>query len=164
MSTTDLDIAVVGATGAVGEVMLKILAERDFTSGTVHALASERSVGKRVEYGDRNLRIADLATFDFSTVALALFSAGGSVSAEYAPRAADAGCVVVDNTSHFRYDDDIPLVVAEVNPDALDGFAARNLGAIVARIDLEQHLAFAEEAAGDEAGRPRDHLACDLGH
>ncbi|MEM1437661.1 MAG: aspartate-semialdehyde dehydrogenase [Pseudomonadota bacterium] len=127
MSTTDIDIAVVGATGAVGEVMLSILAERDFTSGAVHALASEQSVGKRVEYGERNLRVADLATFDFSTVRLALFSAGGSVSAEYAPRAAEAGCVVVDNTSHFRYDDDVPLVVAEVNPDALSGFAARNI-------------------------------------
>ena len=127
MSTTDLDIAVVGATGAVGEAMLSILAERDFTSGTVHALASERSVGKRVEYGDRRLVVADLATFDFASVRIALFSAGGAVSAEHAPRAAAAGCVVVDNTSHFRYDDDVPLVVAEVNPDALAGYAARNI-------------------------------------
>lgn len=127
MSTTDLDIAVVGATGAVGETMLSILAERDFTSGTVHALASERSVGKRVEYGDTTLRVADLAGFDFSTVRLALFSAGGAVSAEHAPRAAAAGCVVVDNTSHFRYEDDVPLVVSEVNPEALAGYTARNI-------------------------------------
>lgn len=127
MSTTEIDIAVVGATGAVGETMLSILAERDFTSGTVHALASERSVGKRAAYGDTNLRVADLATFDFSTVRLALFSAGGSVSAEHAPRAGEAGCVVVDNTSHFRYDDDVPLVVAEVNPEAVAGYTARNI-------------------------------------
>jgi aspartate-semialdehyde dehydrogenase len=107
--------------------MLSILAERDFTSGTVHALASERSVGKRAAYGDKNLRVTDLATFDFSTVRLALFSAGGGVSAEHAPRAAAAGCVVVDNTSHFRYEDDVPLVVAEVNPEAVAGYTARNI-------------------------------------
>ncbi|MEN7343463.1 MAG: aspartate-semialdehyde dehydrogenase, partial [Pseudomonadota bacterium] len=127
MAFCDLDIAVVGATGAVGEAMLSILAERDFTSGTVHALASERSAGKRVEYGKRHLTVADLASFDFTTVPIALFSAGGSVSAQYAPEAAAAGCVVVDNTSHFRRDDDIPLVVAEVNPHAISGFERRNI-------------------------------------
>ncbi|MDH5455822.1 MAG: aspartate-semialdehyde dehydrogenase [Gammaproteobacteria bacterium] len=121
------DIAVVGATGVVGEAMLEILAERDFPVGNVHALASERSVGKTVSFGNRELNVEDLAGFDFSTVQIGLFSAGGSVSAEYAPKAAEAGCVVIDNTSHFRYDDDIPLVVPEVNPDALARYPARGI-------------------------------------
>ncbi|MEM8548660.1 MAG: aspartate-semialdehyde dehydrogenase [Pseudomonadota bacterium] len=127
MSHCELDIAVVGATGAVGETMLEILAERDFTSGTVYALASERSVGKRVAYGKRQLVVADLASFDFSQVSIALFSAGGSVSAEYVPQAAEAGCVVIDNTSHFRRDQDVPLVVAEVNPERIADYPAKNL-------------------------------------
>ena len=127
MAFCDLDIAVVGATGAVGETMLNILAERDFTSGQVHALASERSAGKRVEFGKRHLTVKDLAEFDFTTVSIALFSAGGSVSAQYAPEAAAAGCVVIDNTSHFRRDEDIPLVIAEVNPHAIAGFERRNI-------------------------------------
>lgn len=127
MAKTELDIAVVGATGAVGEAMLDILASREFTSGTVHVLASERSVGKRVSYGDKNLVVKDLATFDFSNVPIALFSAGGSVSAEYAPIAAAAGCVVIDNTSHFRRDDDVPLVISEVNPGAIAGYKARGI-------------------------------------
>lgn len=121
------DIAVVGATGAVGETMLAILHERRFPVGRVHALASERSVGKRVEFGDDELVVGDLAEFDFSNAAIALFSAGASVSKEYAPKAAAAGCVVIDNTSQFRYDDDIPLVVPEVNAAALDGYRARNI-------------------------------------
>jgi aspartate-semialdehyde dehydrogenase len=99
--------------------MLEILAERKFPVGAVHALASERSVGKTVEFGNRELAVSDLAQFDFSTVQIGLFSAGGSISAEFAPKAVAAGCVVIDNTSHFRYDDDIPLVVPEVNPDAI---------------------------------------------
>lgn len=127
MAERSMDIAVVGATGAVGEVMLEILAERQFTSGQVHALASERSVGKRVQYGDKNLKVADLAEFDFSTVSIALFSAGGSVSAEYAPIAAEAGCVVIDNTSHFRREQDVPLVVAEVNAHRIGDYKARNI-------------------------------------
>jgi aspartate-semialdehyde dehydrogenase len=114
-----INVAVVGATGVVGEALLEILAERKFPVGKVHALASERSVGKEVAFGRRTLEVEDLATFDFSTVQIGLFSAGGSVSAEYAPRAAGAGCVVVDNTSHFRYDDDVPLVVPEVNPERI---------------------------------------------
>lgn len=114
-----VDIAVVGATGAVGEAMLTCLAQRKFPIGNLYALASERSVGKLVPFGDDEVVVADLATFDFSKVQIALFSAGGSVSAEHAPRAAAAGCVVIDNTSHFRYDDDIPLVVPEVNPQAI---------------------------------------------
>lgn len=115
-------IAVVGATGAVGEVMLSILAERGHREDRVFALASERSVGKDVEFGDIHLDVQDLAEFDFSTVDYALFSAGGSVSQVYAPKAAAAGAIVIDNTSAFRYDKDIPLVVPEVNAHALDGF------------------------------------------
>ena len=117
--TKTFDIAVVGATGVVGESMLETLAERRFPVGEVYALASERSVGKTVEFGNRRLRVEDLAEFDFSQAQIGLFSAGGSISAEFAPKAAAAGCVVVDNTSHFRYDDDIPLVVPEVNADAI---------------------------------------------
>lgn len=113
------DIAVVGATGAVGEAMLSILAERNFPVGEVHALASSRSAGKRVEFGDKLLVVRDLAEFDFSKVQIGLFSAGASISKEYAPKAAAAGCVVIDNTSEFRYDDEIPLVVPEVNPHAI---------------------------------------------
>ncbi|HHH42798.1 MAG TPA: aspartate-semialdehyde dehydrogenase [Gammaproteobacteria bacterium] len=118
MSRT-FDVAVVGATGAVGEVMLEILAERKFPVGEVHALASERSAGKRVQFGGRSLTIQNLADFDFSRVQIGLFSAGASISKEYAPKAAAAGCVVIDNTSQFRYDDEIPLVVPEVNPDQI---------------------------------------------
>ena len=121
------DVAVVGATGAVGEAMLSILAERNFPVGEVHALASSRSVGKRVEFGDKLLVIKDLAEFDFSTVQIGLFSAGASLSEKYAPIAAEAGCVVIDNTSQFRYDDDIPLVVPEVNPHAIANYTNRGI-------------------------------------
>ncbi|MBR9814068.1 aspartate-semialdehyde dehydrogenase [bacterium] len=114
------DIAVVGATGAVGETMLSILAERKFPVGSVYALASERSVGERVAFGSKFLTVQNLADFDFSQVQIGLFSPGASVSEIYAPVAAEAGCVVIDNTSQFRYDDDIPLVVPEVNPHALE--------------------------------------------
>jgi aspartate-semialdehyde dehydrogenase len=121
------DVAVVGATGAVGETMLEILAERNFPVGKVYALASERSAGKTVKFGNKSLTIENLATFDFSKVQIGLFSAGGDISAEYAPKAAEAGCVVIDNTSHFRYDDDIPLVVPEVNPHAIAGYTNRGI-------------------------------------
>ena len=113
------NVAVVGATGAVGETMLSILEERDFPVGEVYALASSRSVGKRIPFKGGSLKVEDLAEFDFSKAEVGLFSAGGDISAEYAPKAADAGCIVIDNTSHFRYDDDIPLVVPEVNPDKI---------------------------------------------
>ncbi len=125
--TRKFDIAVVGATGAVGETMLEILTERGFPAGTVYALASERSIGKTVTYRNRDLAVDNLADFDFSKVQIALFSAGGSVSEEYAPKAAAAGCVVIDNTSHFRYDDDIPLVVPEVNADAIADYESRGI-------------------------------------
>lgn len=117
-----VNIAVVGATGAVGEAMLEILHERNFPADNVHALASERSAGSTVAYGNKTLTVENLAEFDFSKVQIGLFSPGASVSAEYAPKAAAAGCVVIDNTSQFRYDDEIPLVVPEVNPDAIAGY------------------------------------------
>ena len=126
MSKT-FDVAVVGATGAVGEAMLEILAQRQFPVGEVHALASSRSAGKKVPFGERELTVSDLAEFDFSKVQIGLFSAGASVSKEYAPKAAQAGCVVVDNTSQFRYDDDIPLVVPEVNPHAIAQYTSRGI-------------------------------------
>jgi len=113
------DVAVVGATGAVGETMLSILEQRNFPIGNLYPLASSRSAGGSIQFNGKSVKIGNLADFDFSKAQIGLFSAGGSVSAEYAPKAAAAGCVVIDNTSHFRYDDDIPLVVPEVNPDAI---------------------------------------------
>jgi aspartate-semialdehyde dehydrogenase len=121
------NVAVVGATGAVGEVMLSILAERDFPVGEIAALASSRSAGKEVDFGRRKLTVQDLDEFDFSNTDIALFSAGGSISAEHAPRAAAAGCVVIDNTSHFRREPDIPLVVPEVNPQDMAGYRERGI-------------------------------------
>ncbi|MFT7414441.1 MAG: aspartate-semialdehyde dehydrogenase [Methylophagaceae bacterium] len=117
-----VDVAVVGATGAVGETMLEILHQRKFPVGKVYALASARSAGSTVAFGNKTLIVEDLATFDFSKVQVGLFSPGGSVSKVYAPIAAAAGCVVIDNTSEFRYIDDIPLVVPEVNPEAIAGY------------------------------------------
>jgi aspartate-semialdehyde dehydrogenase len=122
-----LNVAVVGATGIVGESMLQILAERKFPVGRLYALASERSRGKSVSFGERETDCEVLEEHDFADTDIALFSAGASISAEYAPRAVAAGCVVIDNTSHFRMDDDIPLVVPEVNCDALKGLARRNI-------------------------------------
>ena len=113
-------VAVVGATGAVGQTMLAILQERRFPVGTLHVLASERSAGEQIEYDGRNITVQDLAGFDPSGVDFALFSAGGSISKEYAPKFAAAGAIVIDNSSAFRMDADVPLVVSEVNPEALD--------------------------------------------
>jgi aspartate-semialdehyde dehydrogenase len=127
MNEKTFDVAVVGATGAVGETMLSILSERRFPVGKVHALASERSAGKTVTFGNRELVVEDLAEFDFGKVQIGLFSPGASVSAIYAPKAAAAGCVVVDNTSQFRYDDDIPLVVPEVNPQKIAQYTQRGI-------------------------------------
>ena len=121
-------VAVVGATGNVGNEMLQILAERKFPVDEVVALASERSVGKEVSFGeDRTLKAQDLATFDFRGFDIGLFSPGAKVSAVHAPKAAAAGCVVIDNTSQFRMDPDVPLVVPEVNRGALAGFHKRNI-------------------------------------
>jgi aspartate-semialdehyde dehydrogenase len=122
-----VDVAVVGATGAVGEAMIEILEQRDFPVGQLYPLASERSAGKVVSFKGRQLRVQDLASFDFSQAQIGLFSAGASVSAEYAPKAAAAGCVVVDNTSQFRYEPEIPLVVPEVNLQSLEQFRTRRI-------------------------------------
>ena len=121
------DVAVVGATGAVGETMISILEERAFPVGELYPLASSRSAGKTVMFRGKSHTITDLAEFDFSKAQIGLFSAGGSISEKYAPLAAEAGCVVIDNTSHFRRDDDIPLVVPEVNPEALASYGSRNI-------------------------------------
>jgi len=121
------DVAVVGATGAVGETILSILAERKFPIRNIYALASERSAGKRVAFGSQQLVVQDLAKFDFSQVNIGLFSPGASVSKIYAPIAAEAGCVVIDNTSQFRYDDDKPLVIPEVNAHAISEYKATNI-------------------------------------
>jgi len=121
------DVAVLGATGAVGETMLSILEERKFPVGEIYPLASSRSAGSKVRFNGRDVTVLDVADFDFSKAKIGLFSAGGSVSAEYAPRAAAAGCVVIDNTAHFRYEDDIPLVVPEVNPHAISRYKNRGI-------------------------------------
>ena len=121
------DVAVVGATGAVGETILKVLQARHFPVRNLYPLASSRSAGKKVAFNGEWVEVLDLETFDFSKAQIGLFSPGASVSRVYAPKAAEAGCVVVDNTSQFRYDDDIPLVVPEVNPGAVAGYTNRGI-------------------------------------
>ena len=120
-------VAMVGATGAVGETLLSILALRKFPVGELLPLASARSAGGKVEFGNRQITVQDLAKCDFAGVDIAFFSAGGKVSREHAPRAAAAGAVVIDNTSEFRYQDDIPLVVSEVNPEAIAGYTRHGI-------------------------------------
>ena len=120
-------VAVVGATGNVGHEMLKTLHERNFPVSDVVALASRRSVGREVSFGDHDLKVQDLATFDFKGVDIVLSSPGAKVSAEYSPKAAKAGAVVIDNTSHFRMDPDVPLVVPEVNPEAIAGHTKKGI-------------------------------------
>lgn len=119
--------AIVGATGNVGTEMLEILSESDIEVGEVHAVASRRSLGREVSFGDRTLKCQDLETFDFSKVDIALMSAGGSVSKEWSPKIAAAGAVVIDNSSAWRMDPDVPLIVPEVNADAVEGFAKKNI-------------------------------------
>jgi len=120
-------VAMVGATGAVGETLLSILAERKFPISELVPLASERSAGGKVEFNGKQITVKNLADYDFAGVDIAFFSAGGSVSKAHAPRAAAAGAVVIDNTSEFRYQDDIPLVVSEVNPHAIARYTARGI-------------------------------------
>ncbi len=122
-----VNVAVVGATGAVGEIMLEILAQRDFPVGEIFALASSRSAGQHLSFKGKTITVGDLATFDFKGVDIGLFSAGASVSEVHAPRAVAAGCVVVDNTSRFRYEPDIPLVVPEVNAPRIAEFTNRRI-------------------------------------
>jgi aspartate-semialdehyde dehydrogenase len=126
--TKKYNVAVVGATGVVGEAMLSILEERNFPVNEIYALASSRSEGKRIRFKEESLKVEDLAGFDFSKVQIGLFSAGASISAEYAPKAASSGCIIIDNTSQFRYKDDIPLIVPEVNPDKIADY--KNCGII----------------------------------
>ena len=120
-------IAVVGATGNVGREMLNILAERQFPADEVVALASRKSLGTQVSYGDKTLTTKDLEKFDFTGFDIALFAIGSDATKIYAPKAAKAGCVVIDNSSLYRYDPEIPLIVPEVNPDAIEGYAKRNI-------------------------------------
>ena len=120
-------VAVLGATGLVGEMILRVLEERKFPVEELFPLASSRSLGKRVEFAGKRWPVLDAETFDFNRAQIGLFSAGGDVSARFAPRAAAAGCVVVDNTSQFRYEADIPLVVPEVNPQAIGEYKKRGI-------------------------------------
>jgi aspartate-semialdehyde dehydrogenase len=122
-----VNVAIVGATGAVGEVMLELLAERNFPVDNLVLLASENSAGTALQFKGKSIRVENLATFDFSQTHIGLFSAGGSVSEKYAPIAAAQGCVVIDNTSFFRRDPEIPLVIPEVNPERIDDYATRNI-------------------------------------
>lgn len=120
-------LAVIGASGNVGREILNILNERDFPVSEIHALASVRSAGQQVSFGDEDLTIKDLAKFDFTGIDIVLSSPGAKVSAEYAPKAAAAGAVVIDNTSHFRTDPDVPLIVPEVNPHAIGDYKKKNI-------------------------------------
>lgn len=121
------NVAIVGATGAVGEALISILEERDFPVNELFPLASERSAGTKIKFRGKSITVLNLADFDFSRAEIGLFSAGGSISEIYAPKAGAAGCVVIDNTSQFRYDADIPLVVPEVNPEAIAHYKNRNI-------------------------------------
>ncbi len=126
MSKT-VDVAVAGATGAVGEAMIEILEERKFPIGKLYLLASERSEGKRLQFRGQGVKVERLDQFDFRKTKLGLFSAGGPISAVYAPKAGKAGCIVVDNTSHFRMETDIPLIVPEVNHHRLGDYRTHNI-------------------------------------
>lgn len=121
------NVVVVGATGNVGREMLNILEERQFPIDKIAVLASRRSLGTDVSYGDKTLKTKDLATFDFAGWDMALFAVGSEATKDYAPKAAKAGCVVIDNSSLYRYDPDVPLIVPEVNPQAVHGYAKKNI-------------------------------------
>lgn len=123
----EFNIAILGATGAVGETMLEVLKDRKFPVGELYLLASERSEGKFYRFNGKTIQVQNVEDFDWSQVQIALFSAGGELSAKWAPIATEEGVVVIDNTSHFRYEYDIPLVVPEVNPEAIADFRNRNI-------------------------------------
>ena len=123
----DFNVAIVGITGAVGETMLEILEARDFPVRDLFLLASDKSVGKRYQYKSKNFSVEALSKFDFKKAQIALFSAGSSISREFAPKAASAGCVVIDNTSFFRREEHIPLIIPEVNPAQLEQFKKSNI-------------------------------------
>lgn len=120
-------VAIVGATGNVGREMLNILAERGFPADEVVPLASSRSQGTEVSYGDRTLKVANLENYDFSDTDICLMSAGGEISKKWSPKIGQQGCVVIDNSSAWRYDQDVPLIVPEVNADAVEGFTRKNI-------------------------------------
>ena len=151
------NVAVVGATGLVGEAMIAVLEERDFPVRQLFALASSRSLGKSVTFGGKRHRVGNLAKFDFSQVDIGLFSPGAEVSREHAPRAAAAGCVVIDNTSEFRYLDDVPLVVPEVNPQAIAQY--RNRGIIANPNCSTIQMVVALKPIHDAAGIERINVA-----
>ena len=121
------NVAVLGATGAVGHEIITILEERNFPIENIYALASKRSVGKEVSFGNKVLKVENVENFNFSSVDIAIFSAGSDVSEKWAPIAGDKGCIVIDNTSHFRMDPDVPLIIPEVNPEALEGYRNKNI-------------------------------------
>ncbi len=125
--TQKFDVCVLGATGLVGKTIIEILEQRNFPVNKLYPLASERSAGETIEFQGETIAVIDAAKFDFSLAQIGFFSAGGATSRQYAPIAADAGCIVIDNTSEFRYDDDIPLVVPEVNPSAIADYRNRNI-------------------------------------
>lgn len=120
-------VAIVGATGNVGREMLNILEERGFPADEIIPLASRRSLGTEVSYGDRTLKVRALDNYDFSDTDICLMSAGGTISKEWSPKIAAQGCVVIDNSSAWRYNSDVPLIVPEVNPDAIKDFKKRNI-------------------------------------
>ena len=156
MSDT-IDVAIVGATGAVGESLREILEERTFPVGELILLASGRSEGKRLQFHGHSVKVQRLDTFDFSRARIAFFSAGGSVSAEFVPKAAAAGCIVIDNTSHFRYDSDVPLIVPEVNAHRLADYRQRN---IIANPNCSTiQMVVALKPIHDEAGIRRINVA-----
>lgn len=172
--TKTYDIAVVGATGLVGETLLTLLAERNFPVGQVYALASENSLGKEIEFGRKTLDVEELATFDFSKVQLAFFAVAAELAAEYVPIAVQAGCIVLDNSAQFRNDKDIPLVIPEVNHEALVAYKKRNIIAnpgsstiqlalalkpILDIVNLTRIQVVACEAASGEGRRAVDELA-----
>ena len=121
------NVAVVGATGIVGESILEILCSRSFPINSIHAIASQKSKGSKAKFGDHLITVEALSEFDFSPIDIAFFSAGSSVSKEYATKAASLGCIVIDNTSEFRYEDNIPLIVPEVNPQDISSYKDTNI-------------------------------------
>jgi len=121
------NVVILGATGLVGQTLLTILEARNFPIEKLYVLASSRSVGEKIRYNEKTYTVQDAAQFDFTKAQIGFFSAGSAVSAEYVPKATKAGCVVIDNTSHFRYDDDVPLVIPEVNPEALQYYRNKNI-------------------------------------
>jgi aspartate-semialdehyde dehydrogenase len=125
--TRAFKVAVVGASGLVGETLIRVLEERDFAVAELFLLASERSLGRKLRFKNADVSVDDLATFDFRRAEIAFFSAGAAVSREYAPRASAAGCIVIDNTAEFRYEEDIPLVVPEVNPEQIAQYTNRGI-------------------------------------